>query len=160
MFGWDFEVDAWLGFWRWNLIKLCVWTCDMNSTLGTVVPSALFKHQYGPWSVDCSQANQVGNIILCTKPRHQIYNVNFQNLWNFHRSSFFVLLLPSNQAKSSPIPENIRCFQVVTSFVARWHARYLQQVSQGAQTCLATGQPGERGTRDKPVAPEPPVDSD
>ena len=76
------------------------------------------------------------------------------------KTKLVVSLLPQNQAKSSPIPENIGSFQVVTSFVARWHAQYLQQVSQGAQTCLATGQPGERGTRDKPVAPEPPVDSD
>ena len=26
MFGWDFEVDAWSRFWRWGLIKICVWT--------------------------------------------------------------------------------------------------------------------------------------
>ena len=47
----DFEVDAWSRFWRWNLIKICVWTCDMtlrsyfgkmNSTLGSVVPLAMF----------------------------------------------------------------------------------------------------------------------
>ena len=30
MFGWDFEVDAWSRFWRWNLIKICVWTCNIN----------------------------------------------------------------------------------------------------------------------------------
>ena len=24
MLGWDFEVDAWSRFWRWNLIKICV----------------------------------------------------------------------------------------------------------------------------------------
>ena len=42
MFGWDFEVDAWLRFWRWNLTNICVWTCDMNSTLGSVVPLAMF----------------------------------------------------------------------------------------------------------------------
>ena len=40
MFGW--EVDAYSRFWRWNLIKICVWTCDMNSTLGSVVPLAMF----------------------------------------------------------------------------------------------------------------------
>ena len=28
--------------WNWNLIKICVWTCDMNSTLGSVVPLAMF----------------------------------------------------------------------------------------------------------------------
>ena len=42
MFGWDFEDDAWSRFWRWNLIKICVWTCNMNSTLGSVVPLAMF----------------------------------------------------------------------------------------------------------------------
>ena len=30
MFGWDFEVDDWSRFWRWNLIKICVWTCNMT----------------------------------------------------------------------------------------------------------------------------------
>ena len=45
MFAWDFEVDAWSRFWRWNLIKICVWTCDMNSTLGSVVPLAMFCQQ-------------------------------------------------------------------------------------------------------------------
>ena len=43
MFGSDFEVDAWSRFLRWNLIKICVWTCDINSTLGSVVPLAMFS---------------------------------------------------------------------------------------------------------------------
>ena len=52
MFSWDFEVDSWLRFWRWNLSKLCVRTHDMtsrsyfgkmNSTLGSVVPLAMFR---------------------------------------------------------------------------------------------------------------------
>ena len=42
MFGSDFEVDAWSRFLRWNLIKICVWTCDINSILGSVVPLAMF----------------------------------------------------------------------------------------------------------------------
>ena len=46
-----FFVDAQLRFWRWNVIKICVWTCamtlrgyfgKMNSTLGSVVPLAIF----------------------------------------------------------------------------------------------------------------------
>ena len=50
MFGWDFEVGTWSRFWR-CLIKICVRTCDMtsrsyfgkqNSTLGSVVPLAMF----------------------------------------------------------------------------------------------------------------------
>ena len=39
IFGWDFEVDAWS---RWNLIKICV----MNSTLGSVVPLAMFCNSF------------------------------------------------------------------------------------------------------------------
>ena len=42
MFGWYFEVDAWSRFWRLNLIDICVWPCDMNSILGSVVPLAMF----------------------------------------------------------------------------------------------------------------------
>ena len=47
----DFEVGAWSIFWRWNLIKFCVWTCDMtkksyfckpNSTLGSISPLTMF----------------------------------------------------------------------------------------------------------------------
>ena len=46
IFGWDFEVDAWSRFRRWNLIKICVGTCDINSTLGSVVPLAMFFTKY------------------------------------------------------------------------------------------------------------------
>ena len=28
MFSWDFEVNAGSRFWRWSLIKICVWTCE------------------------------------------------------------------------------------------------------------------------------------
>ena len=51
MFGQDFEVDAWSRFWRWNLIKICVWTCDMNSILGFVVPLAMFFGICTPFDV-------------------------------------------------------------------------------------------------------------
>ena len=53
MFRWGFEVAAWSRLWRWNLIKICLRTCDMtyrsyfgnqNSTLGSVVPLAMFKY--------------------------------------------------------------------------------------------------------------------
>ena len=30
MFSWDFEVNAGSRFWRWSLIKIWVWTCDMT----------------------------------------------------------------------------------------------------------------------------------
>ena len=38
MFGWDFEVSAQSIFWRWNLIKICVRTFNMNITQGSAVP--------------------------------------------------------------------------------------------------------------------------
>ena len=28
MFSWDFEVNAGSRFWRWSLIKICVWICE------------------------------------------------------------------------------------------------------------------------------------
>ena len=36
------EADVWLRFWRWSWIKICVWTCDQKSTVGSVVPLAMF----------------------------------------------------------------------------------------------------------------------
>ena len=48
MFGWDFEADAWSRFWRWNLIEICFWTCDKNSTLRSVVPLAMFSYNICP----------------------------------------------------------------------------------------------------------------
>ena len=42
MFGWDLEANAWSKFWN-CLIKICVTTRDMNSTLGSVVPLAMFS---------------------------------------------------------------------------------------------------------------------
>ena len=48
-FGQDFEaIVLWRGWFLveilkfLNLIKICVLTCDMNSTLGSVVPLAMF----------------------------------------------------------------------------------------------------------------------
>ena len=56
MLGWDFELDTRSRFWRY-LIKICVWTCDMtsrsyfgemNSSLGSVVPLAMFMKSAVP----------------------------------------------------------------------------------------------------------------
>ena len=41
-----FKNKSWSRFWRWNLIKICVLTCDMNSTLGSVVPLAMFLRNF------------------------------------------------------------------------------------------------------------------
>ena len=52
-FGWDFEVNAWSRFWRWNLIKICVWTCDMTYTC-TQVTLVSWTQPSGPlclWQV-------------------------------------------------------------------------------------------------------------
>ena len=48
MFCCDFLVDVWTRFRRWNLIKICVGTCDMNSILGSVVPLAMFDFSMSP----------------------------------------------------------------------------------------------------------------
>ena len=34
--------------WNWNLNKICVGTCDMNSILGSVVPLAMFDFSMSP----------------------------------------------------------------------------------------------------------------
>ena len=61
MFGWDFEVGAWSRFWI-CLIKICVRICDMtsrnyfgkqNSTLGSVVPLAMFWEKPLKFSNGC-----------------------------------------------------------------------------------------------------------
>ena len=52
IFDWGFEDAASSRLWRWNLIKICLRTCDVikksyfgkqNSTLGSVVPLAMFS---------------------------------------------------------------------------------------------------------------------
>ena len=59
MFGWEFDVDAWSRFSRWNLIKICCWTWDMNSTLGSVVPLAMFKDKRRKSQASKDQWSQV-----------------------------------------------------------------------------------------------------
>ena len=36
------DADVWLRFWSWCLVKICVWTCDMNSTLRSYAPLTMF----------------------------------------------------------------------------------------------------------------------
>ena len=49
MFGQDFDVKVWSkDFEFWNLIKICVRNCffgKQNSTLGSVVPLAMFRYE-------------------------------------------------------------------------------------------------------------------
>ena len=64
MFGSDFEVDAWSRFLRWNLIKICVWTCDINSTLGSVVPLAMFQQRYGNTKAISSSSSEQPVVLM------------------------------------------------------------------------------------------------
>ena len=50
---WDFGVNALSRFWILNLIKICVRSCDMNSTLGSVVPLAMFYWIIGNKGILC-----------------------------------------------------------------------------------------------------------
>ena len=45
------------------MIKICVRTCDMNSTLGSVVPLAMFTFSLGSW-VDLLSA-MMRVLIIC-----------------------------------------------------------------------------------------------
>ena len=80
MFGWDFEVDTCSRFWRWNMIKICVITCNLNSTLGSIVPLAMLiifhylilprvptsgKHILCPSSLPEKGRNTVGSEQAC-----------------------------------------------------------------------------------------------
>ena len=53
--GWDFEVDTCSRLWRWNFIKICVRICNRNSTLGSVVPLAMFVKGFGVKIINTSQ---------------------------------------------------------------------------------------------------------
>ena len=88
VFGWDFEVDAWSKF--WNLIKICVWTCNMTLARWTqpsgplclwqcltlpidnAMLSHIFKgfHSFGPYKYNCKYCfalNLVKAIIFQSK---------------------------------------------------------------------------------------------
>ena len=94
MFGWDFEVDAWSRFCSWSLVKICVRICDMNSTLGSVVPLAMF---YVLLAVAPSDfiVNEVwrSNRLLCNGSQpHSIWphfsaEIHHSNSQNYFRAS-------------------------------------------------------------------------
>ena len=64
MFVSDFEVDAWSRFLRWNLIKICVWTCLFCSTLASVVSLAMFSSQAATLSINIITKSPIS--VLCT----------------------------------------------------------------------------------------------
>ena len=47
---WDFEVDTCSRFWSMKFDQDLCATCDMNSTLGSVVPLAMFHFLHAKWS--------------------------------------------------------------------------------------------------------------
>ena len=102
IFGWCFEVAAWSRLWRWIVIKICLRACDMtlrsyfgeqNSTLGSVVPLAMFL-LYGVclcvdiwdfvWEYDPSF------LFFCSR----IVNILYVFFCGIYYLSFFAFLLP------------------------------------------------------------------
>ena len=120
MFGWDFEVDAWSRFWRWNLINICVWTCDMNSTLGSVVPLAMFnsyllvnkRHCWGFLRIffsKCQAESKIRSIMtrcswFCT---NNLILVPIISFWTFLKGSSFCTNLNVPSSKGVPEGPNI-----------------------------------------------------
>ena len=89
MFSWDFEVVSWLRFWRWNLSKLCVRTHDMtsrsyfgkmNSTLGSVVPLAMFFIYRDMWMLsECFRSLQTSADLYYLNSVKRV-NIKFQRM--------------------------------------------------------------------------------
>ena len=116
MFRCDFEVDAWSRFWRWNLVKICVWTCDMNSILGSVVPLAMFF--YIPCMCLCSSPKSLkGTAGGQRRPlTWASKNVSFPQWWSqksfSHRRESYLrlqimqILLDSNKVSFSSMNKN------------------------------------------------------
>ena len=92
-FGWDFEVDAWSRFWRWNLIEICVRTCDIRSYFGknTQPSGPLFLWQcLDKWS---SEKIFIQIVMLTMKQTTMfIKQINF-DFWNIklgHREKILI----------------------------------------------------------------------
>ena len=98
MLSWNFEVSAWLRFWI-CLIKICVSSCDItwtryfgkqNSTLGSVVPLAMFWE----WDQSCNLDN-----FPFVRAMHLLENI-LRSIWggtNVWRGSSKSHLLVSRQ---------------------------------------------------------------
>ena len=89
-----FYVDACSRFWGWTLIKICVRTRDMNATLGSVVPLAIFHFIHRDWKwheCTCFFFKQIAE--------HLGQISNERDLWstsiNFINSVFWSLLKTS-----------------------------------------------------------------
>ena len=125
MFRCDFEVDAWPRFWRWHLIKICVWTCDMNSTLGSVVPLAMFMHYITLHVIDIHNIRclepflpfydhfeiwrVLGNLVLC------MYLHNLLQMNNPMVNAFFVEIFFQNTRLCI-------CLTIIMSALKTWIA--------------------------------------
>ena len=118
MFGWDFEGDNCSRFWRWNLIKICVRPCNMNSTLGSVVPLAMFT-----FSAACSLSNHAFRAAI---PRWEEPRIgkgsNWRNLKQDQKAIFTCSLLFPFQIKYKEIqeflfPPSVSCARAWTSMI-------------------------------------------
>ena len=105
MFGWDFEVDAWSRFLGWNLIKICVWTCDMNSTLGSVVPLAMFTLFISSLTWAVALGSAVEREVFPTAQALHVLSIRYplRFLLAFHP---FFLLVTFCLPKWAPIPND------------------------------------------------------
>ena len=141
MFGWDFEENALSRFWRWSLIKICVWTCDMTQffTLErwTQPTGPLCLWQRFDYILTLSD-------YFCRKDKK--YKKDVDNSWHLYRSSrslsvsllvfvfVFVLLwnlcacpgqsgsngIPMQFSWFAQSPINKSAFQGLALFTRRW----------------------------------------
>ena len=90
MFDCVFEIDAWSRFWKWNLIKICVRTCDLNSTLGSAVPLAMFWFPCLHMLPNCPTIIMNSILLSTVQCKHSLFgrNLIFQ-FWIKHSRSNF-----------------------------------------------------------------------
>ena len=95
---------------KWNLIKICVRACDMNSTLGSVVPLAMFCFEnpclfwwheqlcilwcdFWPWQVMTVDAQKLSTYWLTSNQKYVV--VWIQNIFQKNHRSKLVSLKKS-----------------------------------------------------------------
>ena len=105
MFGWDFEVDTWSRFLRWNLNKIYVRTCDTNSTLGSVVPLAMFTLFISSLTWAVALGSAVEREVFPTAQALHVLSIRYplRFLLAFHP---FFLLVTFCLPKWAPIPND------------------------------------------------------
>ena len=78
---WDFEVDTCSRFWSMKFDQDLCATCDMNSTLGSVVPLAMFS--ISRWCADG------GNLLYCDSDSCPQVKFTFSIASNLRQSQYF-----------------------------------------------------------------------